>query len=799
MMRGLRPNRNERQPAMAQSKAQNAVVYVAWILVVASAYVLFAKIGLSLAFTFKQVTAVWPPTGIALAALVLGGYRLWPGVLLGALAANAYIDEPLYTIVGIAAGNTIAPLVGAYLLRLSRFDRTFSRVRDVAIFVLFGALVAMTISATNGTLQLALAHLTPWSSFGTAWRLWWVGDAAGVLLVAPFILTWRDARRDGVIQGDATTIELAILVIATVGFAVLEFFGKIPMAFPLYPFVVWASLRAGIRPTTALMVVVSGFALWATAHGSGPFNTLSVEQRVTGFILYTAVLSITGLVLSALTAERRSALAQMQAAERRFQVLAETLPQIVWTADRNGTIDWFNQRWYQFAGQDELSFGVPDWQKLIASGQPFERELRLRSADGVSRWFLVRAEPMRDNRGAIVRWYGTHTDIDDQRRALERTSRIATTLQSAFLPQSLPEHPPMRFAALYLTAGQEVLIGGDWYDAFAIPGGHIVVSIGDVTGHGLNAAVSAGRIRQSIVATAIDIHDPAEILTKVNRLLQFHDSTVATALVAIIEPDALVLRYASAGHPSPIHAGMHKAARVLPHGSLPLGVSHTPDYRSNTVRLEQDDVVVFYTDGITEFQRNIDATERALRHAIDAVAASPSQRPAERIRRAVLGNDAPSDDAVLVVLRVAPASESEQSDEINLHRTWSFHSSHAYSAHNARHEVMRFIQELAEGDEELFTAELIVGEILANTVEHAPGLVNMEIDWSDSAPVVTVVDTGPGLERFAAHLPEDALTEDGRGLYLVQTLARDVCIEADRGYGTKMTVTLPIERRRRSA
>ncbi|MGB6984414.1 MAG: MASE1 domain-containing protein [Candidatus Aquilonibacter sp.] len=784
---------------MERSKAQNTVVYIAWILVVASAYVLFAKAGLSLAFTVKQVTAVWPPTGIALAALLLGGYRLWPGVFLGALAANAFIDEPIYTMVGIAAGNTLAPIVGTYLLRLCKFDRTFSHVREVAVFVFFGAIVAMTVSATNGTLQLALAHLTPWSSFGSVWRLWWVGDAAGVLLVAPFILSWRDARK-GIVQGEAGPLELAILILATLAFSLLEFFGKVPMAFPLYPFVVWAALRAGIRPTTALIVLVCGIALWATAHGSGPFNNLSADQRTTSFILYTAVLAITGLVLSALTSERRTALVQMQAAERRFQVLAETVPQIVWTADCTGKIDWFNQRWHEFAGQDELSSGVPNWQNLIAAGQPFERELRLRRTDGVSRWFLVRAEPMRDDRGQIVRWYGTHTDIDDQRRTLERTSRIATTLQSAFLPQSLPEHPHMRFDALYLTAGQEVLIGGDWYDAFAIPGGRIVISIGDVTGHGLNAAVSAGRIRQSIVATAIDIHDPADILTKVNRLLQFYDSTVATALVAIVEPDTFVLRYASAGHPSPIHAGRNNPAHALPHGSLPLGVSHTPDYRTHAIDLAQNDVVVFYTDGITEFQRDIVATERALQHAVDAVTASPSPRPAERIRRAVLGNNAPSDDAVLVVLRVAPTSQAGREDDgASLHRSWSFHSNHAYSAHNARHEVMRFIQDLAGSDEELFTAELIVGEILANTVEHAPGLVSMEIDWSDAAPIVTVVDTGPGLERLAVHLPDDALTEDGRGLYLVQTLARDVCIESDRGYGTKMTVTLPIERRRRSA
>ena len=252
------------------------------------------------------------------------------------------------------------------------------------------------------------------------------------------------------------------------------------MAFPLYPFVVWAALRTGARVMTALMVVITWVALWATVHNFGPFTVLSLNGRMIAFVVFTAVLAITGLVLSAMTAERRFALVQMQAAERRFKVLAETLPQMVWTADPSGTIDWLNQRWHEFTGSGDLSLGIADWEQLIAAGKRFERELLLCRDDGVSRWFLMRGEPMRDNRGNIVRWYGTHTDIDDQRRAFERTARIATTLQSAFLPQSLPEHPYMRFDALYLTAGQEVLIGGDWYDAFALPDGRIVISIGEV-------------------------------------------------------------------------------------------------------------------------------------------------------------------------------------------------------------------------------------------------------------------------------------------------------------------------------
>lgn len=788
---------------MAQVETQRAAIrtpvdvrglaaYVVWLVVIAGAYVFFANVGFSLAFGVKQITAVWPPTGIALAALVLGGYRMWPGVFLGAFLANALSHEPLLTAVLIGGGNTLGPLAGAYLLRVFDFDRSFARVRDVLVFVLFGSILAMTITATNGTLQLALAQVFPWSAYGSQWLLWWIGDASGVLLVAPFILTWSDLRRGSAIAGDATPLEIAIALPLAFVFAFLEFFTRLPMAFPMYPFVVWAALRVGARAMTALMLSISSIALWATVHNFGPFTALSLNGRMMAFVIFTAVLAITGLVLSALTAERRTALAQMRAAEQRFKVLAETLPQMVWTADPSGTIDWLNARWRQFIGNEERSLGIPDWHALVAAGKPFERELRLRGADGVSRWFLVRAEPMRDNHGTIVRWYGTHTDIDDQRRAFERTARIATTLQSAFLPQSLPEHQYLSFDALYLTAGQEVLIGGDWYDALALPGGDILISIGDVTGHGLNAAVSAGRIRQSIVATAIDMHEPAKILTKVNRLLQLHDPAVATALVAIVDPYSLTMQYASAGHPAPIVAGKLTPAHPLSYGSLPLGVSPNTDYRSFSKNLERDDIVVFYTDGITEFARDIESTERALLDAVSSLAREPVARPADAIRRAVLGETAPSDDAVIVVVRVAPAEAGAH--PLDLRKTWSFHSSHAYSAHNARHEVMRFIEGVAQDDEDLFTAELIVGEILANTVEHAPGLVNMEIDWSEASPVVTVVDSGPGLQRFAAQLPDDALTEDGRGLFLVKTLARDLHIESDAGYGTKMTVVLPIAR-----
>ena len=784
---------------MASFDVRRTVMYVVGLAVTAGAYVLCAKLGFSLAFGVKQVTAVWPPTGIAVAALVLGGYRLWPGVFAGAFIANVFVanasqQEPLYTAALIAAGNTLGPLAAAYFLRLCQFDRAFSRVRDVVVFVAFASIVAMAITATNGTAQLALAHIIPWRAYTPTWALWWAGDAMGVLLVAPLILTWSSARWGEIVQGDANPLEVTVLVALAIACSLAEFLGRFELAVPLYPFVVWVALRAGARITTALTVTACAIIVWGTVHHYGPFVGIALNLRLTALLLFAAVLSITGLVLCALTAERRSALAQMQAAERRFRVLAETVPQIVWTANALGTVDWVNQRWEEFSIDNELVGGIGDWGALIAAGQPFERELRLRTIDGVTRWFLLRAEPMRNERGKIVRWYGTHTDIDDQRRAVERSARIATTLQSAFLPESVPNHPRLRFDALYLTAESEVLIGGDWYDAFTRPDGRIVVSIGDVTGHGLTAAVSAARIRQSIVATSVDLTDPAAILAKVNRLLQLQDSTVATALVAVIDPEALTLCYACAGHPAPVVGGPTLRARVLPHGSLPLGIANDPGYQSYMVALERDGFVVLYTDGITEFARDIEAAERALCNAVDSLAQTPMQQPAEAIRRSVLGAAPPTDDAVLLVIRVDPTGERGSIEERVLRRSWSFHSNHAYSAHNARHEVMRFIEDLAPAEEPLFNTELILGEILANTVEHAPGLVTMDVDWTGDAPVVTVVDGGPGLERFAAQLPSDAFIEDGRGLYLVKTLARDVCVETDPGHGTKMTVTLPITR-----
>ena len=155
------------------------------------------------------------------------------------------------------------------------------------------------------------------------------------------------------------------------------------------------------------------------------------------------------------------------------------------------------------------------------------------------------------------------------------------------------------------------------------------------------------------------------------------------------------------------------------------------------------------------------------------------------------GHERPTDDAVIMVLQLSPTTAYRAGQhDAELQKSWTFHSSDAYSARTSRHELMRFVRGLLDSEDELFRIELIIGEILANTVKHAPGLVNVEIDRSGEQPTVTIVDAGPGLGRFSPTLPNSDLVEKGRGLYLIGTLAGGVRVESTPNQGTKMTVIL---------
>jgi len=510
--------------------------------------------------------------------------------------------------------------------------------------------------------------------------------------------------------------------------------------------------------------------------------------------------------------EREAMLAD---SERRFRVLAEAIPVICWTADAGGWLDWYNQRWFEFTGQlpeeaagwgwqaahhpDDFLEVMRKWPHSIATGEPFEMEFRLRRHDGVFHWFLNRAEPLRDANGRIVRWYGSNVDIDAQKKAFERTKRIAETLQDVFLPKELPQRANLRLDAVYLPAEKDALVGGDWFDAFEMPDGRLGFSIGDVTGHGLQASVIVGRLRQAIFTLAFQLQDPAQILEATDRILRHQEpDTMVTALVGFIDASQTVMTYASAGHPPPIVANRNEETKTLAaHGELPLGIGSGLSLSTHTVAIEPDTVIALYTDGMIEFSRDVITAEAKLRAAVALIVGNTTiARPALAVQEIVFDDVSTRDDAALLLLQFSTVERDSLADKPDaLEKTWRFHSSDAFTAHSSRHEIMAYLRRMAAVPSEVFTGELILGEILANTVEHAPGLVEVHIDWTGEKPAVTIRDTGPGLRALDGALPSDLMAEGGRGIFLIKALAEKATVKPSPGYGTEIRAILPISRK----
>jgi integral membrane sensor domain MASE1/anti-sigma regulatory factor (Ser/Thr protein kinase) len=286
-------------------------------LAIALALVYFgsAKLGLALAFSNESVTAIWPPTGIALAALVLWGRGLWPGVLLGAFLANVTTDVPVYTAAGIAVGNTLEAVVGAWLLERFGFRPRLVRLRDIFALVVLGAVVSTAVSATIGVASLSVGDSLSESTL-TTWRLWWVGDMGGDLLIASaiFVLVTHWPYRD--LPG--TAAEAVALIVALIGIELLVFSADVPATYLAFPFIVWAALRFLQPGVTVAALAFAIIAVSFTGNESGPFFRRSGDDGLLLAQSFSAIVGLTGLILASVTYQRRRA-------ERRAQHLAHDL------------------------------------------------------------------------------------------------------------------------------------------------------------------------------------------------------------------------------------------------------------------------------------------------------------------------------------------------------------------------------------------------------------------------------------------------------------------------------------------
>jgi signal transduction histidine kinase/integral membrane sensor domain MASE1/CheY-like chemotaxis protein len=305
----------------------NAVLQIS----VALVYFAAAKAGLALASLVPQVTLVWPPTGIALAAVVLLGRRMWPAIAAGAFFANVTTDEPVLTAAGIAFGNTLEALVAGWLLERFDFRPRLGRVRDAGALVVLGAGVSTVVAATIGVVSLCAGGVQPWSQFGPLWAIWWLGDAGGDLIVAPALLTWaaQPWRRWSWRQrAEVGALWLAACAVGVVAFGsqLGSLAREAPLGYFAFPIVILSALRHGPPAATLAVLTTMGFALSGTLLGSGPFARPSSTESLVLLQLFTSVLALTGLALGAVTLERRRAERQRAAVYATASLLAAPTP-----------------------------------------------------------------------------------------------------------------------------------------------------------------------------------------------------------------------------------------------------------------------------------------------------------------------------------------------------------------------------------------------------------------------------------------------------------------------------------------
>jgi len=288
-------------------------------------YFAAAKVGLHLASVHPSATAVWPCGGIALAALLVFGYRVWPGILIGAFLASLTTAGNVETSIGIAAANTLEGLAAWYLVnRFARGKEAFARAEDSLKFALLAGVAATTIGATMGVATLAAAGFADWAAFGSMWSTWWLGDAAGVAMVTPLLLLWIENPR--LHWSKKQAFELAALFAGMIATGWIVFSGMLsttwknyPVEYLCIPFLIWAAFRFGQREAATAVYALAGIGVWGTVHG---FGTFSREAQNTSLLMMQGFLGIMVIVALAVAAE----VSQHRQSEERARNLAVSDP-----------------------------------------------------------------------------------------------------------------------------------------------------------------------------------------------------------------------------------------------------------------------------------------------------------------------------------------------------------------------------------------------------------------------------------------------------------------------------------------
>ncbi|WP_223162824.1 SpoIIE family protein phosphatase [Nocardioides antri] len=516
--------------------------YLLALVLVGAAYYVGARVGLTLSLVERNVTPLWPPTGIAVAAFLIVGRSLWPGVALAAFAVNLPISEGALAAAVTAAGNTLAPLAAVVLLDRVGFRRQLDRRQDALAIVFLGALASTLISATIGAGTLVVSGAIGSDRLLNAWAVWWTGDAMGVLIIAPFLLclplfwelpAWSPAR----------WLEAVVILVGagvTITWAAQS---ELRTLYLLPPIVGWAAWRLQLRGAAPTALVVSLVATWSATQGDGWFARESVFERMFTLQTFNASIALTSFFLSALVSERNRTAAALEAATVELE-------------------DRVERRTAQ----------------LSAANARLVQEIRER--------------------------FEAEEQLSQEEARARREHEIAEILQRSLLPDRLPQIPSVALAARYVPATSDVEVGGDWYDVIQLRDGLIGLAIGDVAGHGLSAAATMGQMRMALRAYAVQDPSPVSVMSGVHRLAtRLSTPEMVTLIYLVYDPATGTLCFANAGHPPPLVFGGGESRYLEEALAPPLGVTAEPDFAEDQQHMEAGSTLLLYTDGLVERRR----------------------------------------------------------------------------------------------------------------------------------------------------------------------------------------------------
>lgn len=420
----------------------------ALITLVAGIYTLLGKLGLSLAMVHVSASAVWPPAGFALAVLLLFGRRVTLGVFLGAFFVNCSTTGEVPSSIGIALGNTLEAVLGAWLVeRFACGRKAFSTVLSLLRFVGVAAL-GTALGATMGVGSLLAVGSAAPGEIQQVWLTWWLGDFVSDLIVAPLIVVWVTRGRPTL---TARQVLEAALLVFLVGVVSQFIFGGLfhtsspnsPLTFLAFPLFLWIGFRFGQRGTLTASCLTCTLAVIGTLEGHGPFTSSDPNSSLIFLQAFMGVLTVTSLIISVMVVERNQAEESLRRSEERYRSLVVAGAQVVWTTTAEGEVIEDLPAWRKLTGQtaeemkgrgwmsalhsDDLERVNAAWAGSLKSTTSHEIEFRVRTANGSYRYVFSRAVPVLDAKGQLREWVGICRDIDERRRA-EQTRAILLTL-----------------------------------------------------------------------------------------------------------------------------------------------------------------------------------------------------------------------------------------------------------------------------------------------------------------------------------------------------------------------------------